>query len=70
MAEPHVRGGAEWGGGWCGIIHCVADPQVKEIRSIAQTAIGNKQTTPPVALCHIQFFNSCNPYPRERLASL
>lgn len=64
-----MRGGAEWGGGWCGIIHCVADPQVKEIRSIAKTTIGNKQTTPPVALSY-PAFQLLLPISTRNLASL
>ena len=38
------------------VIHCVAHPQVKEVRSISQTVTGNRQTMPTEALHHIRFF--------------
>ena len=43
----------------------VADPHVKEMRSVAQTAIGSRQATPIEAFCHIHPFNSCNPISRS-----
>ena len=44
------------------------DPQVMEMRSTAQTFIGNRQAMPAEAFRHIQFFNSCNPW--ESLARI
>ena len=52
------------------MIHCVADQQMKEIKSVVQTVIGNRRTMLTEALCHIQFFNSCNPYTQESLARI
>ena len=46
------------------------DLQVKEVRSVAKTTTGNRQTTPTEALRYIQLFNSCNPYTRESLARI
>ena len=62
VADPYVKGDS--------VIHCVADQQVKEIKSVAQTVIGNRRTMLTEALCHIQFFNSCNPYTQESLARI
>ena len=59
VVDPHVRGDS--------VIHCVVDLQVKEMRSEAQTATGNRQKTPTEALHHILFFSGCNPYTRESL---
>ena len=48
----------------------MAEPQVEEMKSVAQTATRNRETMPTEALRHIQFYNSCNPYTQESLARI
>ena len=54
VADPYVRGDS--------VSHCVADPQMKEMRRVARTTTGSKQTMPTKVLRHIQFSNSWNTY--------
>ena len=49
-ADPHMRRNS--------VIHCVVDPQVKQMRSVVQTATENRQTMPTEALRHVQFFKA------------
>lgn len=62
MADSHVSRNR--------VIQCVADPQVKETRILAQIAARKRQTMPTEASHHIQIFNSCNPYTKESLATI